>query len=148
MKKAIFLLSAGLIIAGYGFAQTQAIDPINIHRGQKGDDTTYAPLVAQSEHIQTLSAHNASVAGNPAYICVLTASRKDTVNFVNSRYRAGWSFNIISTNATNDSTLLLPASGTINGASSYWLTPAVTGTVTATYKHASFYYDGTNYWLK
>lgn len=120
-----FLLLAAITLAAAASAQ---ITPTSLNTMRKNALPEY----------ETASAHNYSTIGMP--LVKLTASRKDTLNFVNAAYSLGAVFTVICTASANDSTLILPASGTINGASSYWFT--------GTYKHGSFWYDGTNFWLK
>lgn len=126
MKKITALLLLAMTMTATTFAQN---DPIGMKKARDYWNITYT---------ETAAAHNYSVVGNP--LVILTAARKDTVNFVNGNYATGFTFSIICTNASNDSTLIIPASGTINGASSYWFV--------GTYKHSTWYFDGTNYWLK
>jgi hypothetical protein len=147
MKKLSILLLLAITIATTSRAQN---DPISLNLAAKHQDTvntletqfaartTYVPFILATVNVQTISHHRDTMKG--AYLTVLTASRLDTINFVHANYTAGYIFSIICTASSNDSTLIIPDSGTINGASSYWFN--------GTYKHSSFYYDGTNYWLK
>jgi hypothetical protein len=125
MKK-IALLSLGLMMAAFAFAQN---DPGSIARRQ----------LALPLNIETLSAHNQTI--TPGFdVEVLTASRKDTIVLQTSLYYKNEFFTIICENSSNDSTLIIPSSGNILGATTFWFT--------GTYKHGTFWFDGTNYWQK
>ena len=87
--------------------------------------------------IQNISRHLDTITG--AYLSVITTTRLDTIKLRNSVYNTGQILKVVTTLNSNDSTLFIPVSGTINGASSYWLT--------GTYKAVTFYYNGTNYFI-
>lgn len=125
MKKTTTLL---LLAIGMATAVQAQLDPLSFKKMM--EHTLSSP--------ETVSAHNYTTKGGE--LLLLTATRKDTINFANANYLAGAVFTIICTNSSNDSTLILPVSGTINGGASYWFN--------GTYKHSTWWYDGTNYWLK
>lgn len=145
MKKLSFFLLA-LTIALTAFGQN---DPISINLARTKQDTiqtlltqfaaaqAYVPLSFKAANIQTISIANDTVKGR--YLTVVTASRKDTIRLIRSKYTGGQVMNFICTNSGNDSTIVIPDHGTINGASTYWYK--------GTYKSASFYFDGTNYFI-
>ena len=145
MKKITTLILLAITLATASIAQN---DPISIRNKRKGIDTpetllsqnaarqTYLPLVLTSGNIQTISAHYDTVTGK--YLTVVTASRLDSIKLKTSTYSAGQILKFICTTSSNDSTLILPSSGNINGASTLWWT--------GTYKNLSLYFDGTNYW--
>ena len=145
MKKITMFLLLATMIATTASAQ---YDPISLDLARKHQDTTktlltqykasQTYLAINNTNIETASAHNYNITGKP--LVILTASRKDTINLVHANYSTGYSFNIICTNSSNDSTLIIPDAGTVNGAGSYWFV--------GTLKHMAWYYDGTNYWIK
>lgn len=146
MKKiATILLIAASMFAATAKAQN---DPMAVYLASKGQDTinslltqfaaqnTYLPLVLAARNKQTISAHYDTVTGK--YFTVVTASRLDSIKLKTSLYSSGAILRFLCTTSSNDSTLILPSSGNINGASTLWWT--------GTYKTLNLYYDGTNYW--
>ena len=147
MKKCttILLIAATLFTAS---ASAQD-DPVSIRRKYEGTDSvetllsqhaaknTYTPLAVGTWHKQTISAHYDTATGR--YLTVVTATRLDSIKLKTSLYTSGQILKFICTNSSNDSTLLLPSTGNINGDSvSWWWT--------GTYKNLELYFDGTNYW--
>ena len=146
MKKlTTLLLIAATMMAATAKAQ---YDPISLNRQRMGLDTssslltqyaaknTYLPLVLTSGNIQTISAHYDTVSGK--YLTVVTAARLDSIKLKSTLYTTGQLLKFICTTSSNDSTLILPSSGNINGAASLWWT--------GTYKNLLLWFDGTNYW--
>ena len=151
MKKLAILILLAASVATTAQAQNGPVnyDPISVGLRTKGADTVYSlltqayaktlytPLALSAGNIQTITRSRDTVSGK--YLTVLTASRKDTVNLYRTKYTAGQVLNILCTNSANDSTVIIPTAGTINGAATYWFNGA--------YKAASLYYDGTNYFI-
>lgn len=145
MKKLITILLLTMGMATACFGQN---DPISIDLAWKHQDTTstlltqfaaqntYMLLVLKALSIQTISAHYDTVTGK--YLTVVTASRLDSIKLKTTLYSSGQLFKFMCTAPANDSTLILPSSGNINGAASLWWT--------GTYKNLLLWFDGTNYW--
>jgi len=145
MKKLAIILLMAVGIMGSAYGQN---DPVSLSRLQNGTDTgktllsqfkakaTYVPRVATDR--ETISTLNYTVTGK--YVAVVTAARKDTIRLTRASYINGQEFNFICTNAANDSTIIIPNLGNINGASTYWWT--------GTYKTLTLYFNGTDYFIK
>jgi len=134
MKKVTTILLA-LIISATGFAQgTVQNQPYTFNGGiTNGGFIRYAS--------ETAAAHNYTILGKP--VVYVTATRKDTLNLLTTNYKTGQTISLITTTSANDSTLIIPSSGNIMGASTYWYVGAA-----STYKHSTIIFDGTNYWVK
>lgn len=90
---------------------------------------------------ETDSARNYSVLG--FYYTLDKWSRLDTIQLKHANYFAGQLLKIQAVKSTNDSTIIIPDTGTINGASTYWWVGA-----TSSYKRVEIFFDGTNYFVK
>lgn len=82
------------------------------------------------------SARNYTHTGS--FLTYVKWTTRDTVNLANTAYFTNqiFKFTVIASGA--DTTVFIPASGTIDGATSY--------TMTGTHNSISWWYDGTNYW--
>lgn len=74
-------------------------------------------------------------------IVKITGTRLDTLKLISTKFKAGQSVWFLTTTTANDSTCFIPSAGVIQGGAYYWLTGA-------TYKQATLYYDGYNWYIK
>ncbi len=89
---------------------------------------------------EVASTHSYTVTGTKPLV-VITATRLDTIRLVPSNFVTGQTIRFLTTQSANDSTCLFPTTGNIMGGSFYWYTGAA-----GTYKAATLYFDGTNFY--
>lgn len=84
------------------------------------------------------SARNYNFTGSA--LCYVKFTVRDTVNLVTTSYASNQIFTFVVIASGADTTVFIPSSGTVDAATSY--------TMTGTRNSISFWYDGTNYWIR
>ena len=158
MKKFIKMIVLGLLFAvsfsanaQYSSSPSAYGSPTRWNLYNKGIDTqsqvvTYPYANSHYTSIQytpeVISTHQYTLQGT-SHLAKLTATDIDTLTLVGSKLTPRSFYEIYSTNTGNDSTCIIPASGTFQGASKYYWTSASFGTL----KSITFYFDSTNYYI-
>jgi len=154
MKKILFLLCFAFIgLQTFGQALnplqngTINYDPISIRKRQAGTDTTtqtltmnYAAQLYQPKSYEFDSARNYTFSGSA--FCWIKWGHRDTINLVPGNYTPYSKFTFFSTYNAADTTILIPTSGKINGATGAADTLSLNGTNAS----ISLYTDGVNFW--